>query len=219
MIIDGFPSRFPSSGLCTGCMNFWAWSDENYVQLCNPEDHVKVTLSGNFLHGADGISEFMGTHAGFMRPCKNQMVLLAIQNVSVTLACHVNLLLTYMRTIILIKQRMLITCHSRAFSSGKQGKCEGALTAPEQFVCNCHIVNECCVWWGHQSSQQMGCHQSYTRLYTKKWWFIRVSRKTLALHNQLSRASQEGALSFSWDVPEVTAAAKPQQGLRADSSI
>lgn len=69
-----------------------------------------------------------------------------IQNVSVMLACHLNLLLTYIRTVILIKQRMLITYHSSAFSSGKesvrkQGKCEGALTAPELFVCNCHTVN------------------------------------------------------------------------------
>lgn len=45
MIIDHFPSRFPSSGLCTGCVNFWGRSDENYVQLGNPEDHMKVTLS------------------------------------------------------------------------------------------------------------------------------------------------------------------------------
>lgn len=60
--------------------------------------------------------------------------------------CHVNLLLTSMKTIILIKEKMLIMHHSSAFSTGKesvrkQGKCEGVVIAPEQFVCNCHIVN------------------------------------------------------------------------------
>lgn len=37
-------------------------------------------------------------------------------------------------------------CHSSVFSlekesARKQGKGEGVLIAPEQFVCNCHIVN------------------------------------------------------------------------------
>lgn len=87
----------------------------------------------------------MGIHAAFMRPCKNQMGLLVIQNVSVMLACHVNLLLTYIRTVILIKQRMPIACHSNAFSSEKesvrkQGECEEVPSDPEQFVCNCCIV-------------------------------------------------------------------------------
>jgi len=46
-----------------------------------------------------------------------------------------------------------------------------------------------------------------------------MSRKTLTLNSQLSRASQEGALNFSWDVPEVIAITKAQQGLWEDSSI
>lgn len=54
----------------------------------------------------------MGIHAAFMRPCKYQMGLLVFQNVSVVLAWHENLLLTYMRTVILIKQRIPIACHS-----------------------------------------------------------------------------------------------------------
>lgn len=82
----------------------------------------------------------MGTHAGFMRPCKNQMGLLAIQNVSVMLACHVNLLLTYMRTVILIKQRMVIACCSSAFSSAEESESKANVKGC-LFGCNCHVVN------------------------------------------------------------------------------
>lgn len=44
-----------------------------------------------------------------------------------------------------------------------------------------------------------------------------MSWKTLILSRQLSRASQEGSLSFSQDVPEVIAIAEPLQGLWENS--
>lgn len=118
IIIDVLPSRFTSSVLWTG--SSVRIFEHSLRKIIFRFATLKITwrylcLSGHFFHVADGISEFMGTRAGFMRPCKNQMGLLAIQYISLMLACHVNLLLMSMRTIIPIKEKMLIMYHSSAF--------------------------------------------------------------------------------------------------------